>query len=40
MNTALWISIVGAIFCAIIAVFIENKENNYIYYGEISNGKR
>ncbi len=26
MNTALWISIVGAIFCAIIAVFIEYKE--------------
>lgn len=26
MNTALWISVVGAIFCAIIAVFIENKE--------------
>ncbi|AOY53392.1 Not available [Clostridium perfringens] len=26
MNTALWISIVGAIFCGIIAVFIENKE--------------
>lgn len=26
MNTALWISVVGAIFCGIIAVFIENKE--------------
>jgi len=26
MNTALWISIVGAIFCGVIAVFIENKE--------------
>lgn len=26
MNTALWISIVGAIFCGIIAIFIENKE--------------
>jgi len=26
MNTALWISIVGAIFCGVIAAFIENKE--------------
>jgi len=26
MNTALWISIFCAIFCGIIAVFIENKE--------------